>query len=100
MNRVQMILLPVAGAGVLLLWGCGRDADAASGPLTSTEEPGVLLLEPAMAKEVRVEAVESTQLPATLKAYGKIQFNEDHTGVVLAPLPGLVSRLSVKVGDL
>jgi cobalt-zinc-cadmium efflux system membrane fusion protein len=52
-----------------------------------------------MAKEVRVEAVASTQLSATLKAYGKIQFNEDHTGVVLAPLPGLVSRLSVKVGD-
>jgi len=101
MNRVQMMLLPVAAAGVLLLWGCGRgsDADAASGPLTSTEEPGVLLLEPAMAKEVRVEAVESTQLPATFKAYGKIQFNEDHTGVVLAPLPGLVSRLSVKVGE-
>jgi cobalt-zinc-cadmium efflux system membrane fusion protein len=101
MNRARMMLLPMAGVGALLLWGCGRgsDADAASAPAPSRDEPGVLLLEPAMAKEVRVEGVESTQLPATLKAYGKIQFNEDHTGVVLAPLPGLVSRLSVKVGD-
>jgi cobalt-zinc-cadmium efflux system membrane fusion protein len=101
MKIAQSLVLALAGAGFLPLWGCGEGSDAsAAAPAPPRTEPGVLVLEPAMAKEVRVEAVESTKLPATLKAYGKIQFNEDHTGVVLAPLPGLVSRLSVKVGEV
>jgi cobalt-zinc-cadmium efflux system membrane fusion protein len=98
--RTILVLMAV-GTGVILLWGCGpgSDAAAAAAPVAPTGEPGVLVLEPAMAKVVRVETVETVPLPTTLKAYGKIQFNEDHTGVVLAPLPGLISRLTVKVGD-
>jgi cobalt-zinc-cadmium efflux system membrane fusion protein len=34
-----------------------------------------------------------------LKAFGKIQLNEDRMAYVLAPLPGQVVHLSVKVGD-
>jgi cobalt-zinc-cadmium efflux system membrane fusion protein len=82
------------------LGGCGPGSDATAAASTSApQEPGLLKLEPGMAKEVRVEAVEAATLPVTLKVFGKIQFNEDRLGIVLAPLPGQVSRLTVRTGD-
>ena len=99
--KQAILFLAILAAAPPLLSGCGPGSEAtASTASTATGEPGVLKLDPAMAKEVRVEAVESVSLPVTLKAFGKIQFNEDRMGIVLAPLPGQVSHLSVRTGDV
>jgi cobalt-zinc-cadmium efflux system membrane fusion protein len=99
MNR-ELLILAILAAAAPALAGCGQgSSETAVAATPPAGEAGVLKLEPDMAKEVRVEAVQSVTLPVTLKAYGKIQFNEERMGIVLAPLPGQVSQLTVHTGD-
>jgi cobalt-zinc-cadmium efflux system membrane fusion protein len=100
MSKRSMIQAFILAAAVSAVVGCGREGDAAAAPADAVHgDPAVLTLEPAMAKEVKVEDVVQVSLPITLKAFGKIQFNEDRLAAVLAPLPGQVGHLAVKVGD-
>ena len=57
-------------------------------------------LDPAMVANIKLESVREVALPRLLTATGKIQFNEDQTARVLAPLAGQAMDLSVRVGDL
>jgi cobalt-zinc-cadmium efflux system membrane fusion protein len=52
-----------------------------------------------MLANVHVEEVRAQAMGRTLTATGKVQFNEDQTARVLAPLPGQVLDLKVRVGD-
>jgi hypothetical protein len=52
-----------------------------------------------MLANVKVERVREQVLPRLLTATGKVQFNEDQTARVLAPLPGQVLDLRARVGD-
>src|SRR5213595_1051490 len=91
------VLLVAAAGG-----GCGKDSETAAATSQGSSpksNPSVLKLDLEMAKGILVEEVSQVSLPITLKAFGKIQFNEDRMAQVLAPLPGHVVRFGVKVGD-
>jgi membrane fusion protein, heavy metal efflux system len=53
-----------------------------------------------MMANVRIEKVREQALQQLLTATGKVQFNEDRTARVLAPLPGQVLDLQVRIGDI
>src|SRR5204863_3086963 len=55
---------------------------------------------PEMLSNLRIETVREGNLPQLLRTTGKVQFNEDRTARVLAPLPGQVLDLQVRVGDM
>jgi cobalt-zinc-cadmium efflux system membrane fusion protein len=93
-------------AAVLALAACqGKSESTAAAAPAKTAAPAAkpdgdfVDLEPSMASGVHVEAVREQALPRVLTATGKIQFNEDRTARVLAPLPGQVMDLQVRVGD-
>lgn len=56
-------------------------------------------IDPKMMGNIRVEQVREQTLHRQLTATGKVQFNEDRMARVLAPLPGQVVDLQVRVGD-
>ena len=56
-------------------------------------------IDPRMMGNIRVEQVREQTLHRQLTATGKVQFNEDRMARVLAPLPGQVVDLQVRVGD-
>jgi cobalt-zinc-cadmium efflux system membrane fusion protein len=81
--------------------GCGErseGAEAGAAP-ESKRDDHFLRLQKDMSRSVRLEELVETPLPITIKTFGKIQFNEDQVAMVLAPLPGHVVNLSVKVGS-
>lgn len=93
------VLLLVLG---LAAFGCGRESeekDEKSAPSTPKGGPSYLKLDPAKTTDLRVEEAASVFLPLVLRAFGKIQFDEEHMALVLAPLPGQVVHLTAKVGD-
>src|SRR4051812_21681968 len=49
-------------------------------------------------QHIKVEPIRAQTLYRTLTATGKIQFNEDRTTMVLAPMPGQITDLKVRVG--
>ncbi len=53
----------------------------------------------AMMSNIRIETARAEGTHARLTATGKVQFNDDRTARVLAPLPGQVLDLKVRVGD-
>jgi cobalt-zinc-cadmium efflux system membrane fusion protein len=81
--------------------GCGdkHDSAEASAAPEAKKEDHLLRLEAQMARSVRTEELTETRVPVTIKTFGKIQFNEDQVAFVLAPLPGHVVNLAVKVGS-
>ena len=82
--------------------GCGPagESEAATAPKSAPPEPRIVRLAPSMAASIRVDEVSTCDLPMTLKAFGKVQLNEDRMAYVLAPLPGQVVRLSARTGDV
>jgi membrane fusion protein, heavy metal efflux system len=56
-------------------------------------------VDPKMMANIRIEPVREQTLHRQLTATGKVQFNEDRMARVLAPLPGQVVDLQVRVGD-
>ena len=121
MTRVTQTLLrgtrqarrPVPHAAVfgavLMLGLCGCQTTSA-GPAGSSEpeskpaaaaraDTEFVELDKAMLANVKIERVREQALPRLLTATGKVQFNEDQTARVLAPLPGQVLDLRARVGD-
>lgn len=92
-------LIAIAAAGL----GCNaREPVLNATPVEAqakTSIPGNLELEAAMAANLRVESVHAEAARRVLTATGKVQINEDRTARLLAPLPGQVMDLQVKVGD-
>ena len=92
-------------AAALSLAGCGGKANGESGesgtPAQSRPAQVAASVEvpPEMLSNLRIETVREGNLPQLLRTTGKVQFNEDRTARVLAPLPGQVMDLRVRVGD-
>jgi membrane fusion protein, heavy metal efflux system len=88
----------------LVLAGCQARSDGAGSaePVrpAAKGDPETVALDPAMLASVKIEKIRETALPRVLTATGKIQFNEDQTARVLAPLSGQAMDLHVRVGDV
>ena len=101
----QTIKIVLALTGALALAGCGGKAqgepvDAGSPHAAPSEHPSdAVEVEAAMLPNLHIETVKESSLPQLLRATGKVQFNEDRTSRVLAPLPGQVMDLRARVGD-
>jgi cobalt-zinc-cadmium efflux system membrane fusion protein len=70
------------------------NANSAKADATETVE-----VDQNMMANLHVEQVHEQALRRLLTATGKVQFNEDRTARVLAPLPGQVQDLTLRVGD-
>lgn len=90
------LLLTAAGCQGKSGDGAGT-AQAASAP--KREIPNDVELDPAMLANIHLEPVRSDAGSRQLTATGKVQFNEDRTVRILAPLPGQAIDLQVRVGD-
>jgi cobalt-zinc-cadmium efflux system membrane fusion protein len=91
-------------AGVLAMTGCqkgaGVEAAAASnGSAAKAPIPNDVELDPAMLSNIKVEAVRLESGRRQLTGTGKVQFNEDRTVRILAPLPGQAVDFQARVGD-
>src|SRR5262245_985747 len=82
---------------VIALAGCQARSEGASNtePVKPTApaqkiDTDIVALDPAMIPNLKVEEVREMRLPRMFTATGKIQFNEDLTARVLAPLAGQV----------
>ena len=108
MRRVkQAALIAPILAMILSAVGCqSKESEVAA----SAPAPALKSVDPASANavevdqnmmaNVRIEQVREQALHQLLTATGKVQFNEDRTARVLAPLPGQVLDLQVRVGDM
>jgi cobalt-zinc-cadmium efflux system membrane fusion protein len=67
---------------------------AAKGEISNEVE-----LDPAMLANIHVEAVRADAGRSNLSGTGKVQFNDDRTARILAPLPGQVIDFQLHVGD-
>jgi len=91
----------------LAITGCQKSgvsevaAEASDGARKATkgELPNDVELEPAMLTNIKVETVAAEQGRGSLSGTGKVQFNEDRTVRILAPLPGQVVDFQARVGD-
>jgi len=91
----------------LAITGCQKSgvsevaAEASDGARKATkgELPNDVELEPAMLANIKVETVGAESGRGSLSGTGKVQFNEDRTVRILAPLPGQVVDFQARVGD-
>lgn len=102
--------LGAPAVAALLVYACAAAAcgsRAAEGIDTAAARPAKVgdggsmpvRLEPDQLSSLRVETVAERDWPQVMTVAGKVQFDEDHLGRVLAPLSGPVAGLRVKVGD-
>jgi cobalt-zinc-cadmium efflux system membrane fusion protein len=109
MTRCATILKSVAVALVCSTFAAmaaaacsGRtDAARASDAELAKEQPrdGAMAIDPVMLSSIKVETIADREIASVLAVAGKVQFDEDRVARVLAPLPGQVVGLRVKVGD-
>lgn len=105
MRTIRYLLLTLCAALAVCLTGCQAKPGAAASAEPSSPAPqpkkdaDTVQLNAGMLANVKVEQVREVALPRLLTATGKIQINEDRTARVLAPLPGQVMDLRVRVGD-
>jgi cobalt-zinc-cadmium efflux system membrane fusion protein len=108
-NLSQRAAVPGVVLGCLLLTGCSARS-AASGSDASREDPALVArhggaapqevaVDQAMLASLEVDVIRAVERPRTLTVAGKVQFDEDRVGRVLAPVAGQVVELRVKVGD-
>ena len=104
-----MLTMPI----LFLISGCKRGDDPSSvsssatlqaeagtqGKTDARPDDSVVVLEPGMMKNIKIEQLKENVLPATLVATGKVSFNEDQMARILAPVPGQVINLQARVGD-
>jgi len=101
--RVKLILSFALLA--LAITGCqkgsGGEASAAGPPpnAAKAEIPNDVELDPAMLANIHIEPVRTESDRSQLTGTGKVQFNEDRTVRILAPLPGQVVDFHSVVGD-
>jgi len=74
-------------------------ATASTAPAAKADDTNIVEVDPKMMANIRIEPVREQILHRQLTATGKVQFNEDRMVRVLAPLPGQVVDLQVRVGD-
>jgi membrane fusion protein, heavy metal efflux system len=74
-------------------------AAGASASPNAAAKADTVEVDPKMMANIRIEPVREQTLHRQLTATGKVQFNEDRMARVLAPLPGQVVDLQVRVGD-
>jgi len=74
-------------------------ATASAAPAAKADDTNIVEVDPKMMANIRIEPVREQILHRQLTATGKVQFNEDRMVRVLAPLPGQVVDLQVRVGD-
>jgi cobalt-zinc-cadmium efflux system membrane fusion protein len=103
---MRLTLILSGGLIALAITGCqkgGGEAAAAApdaaGVAAKAAIPNEVELEPAMLANIHVEAVRFESGRRQLTGTGKVQFNEDRTARILAPLPGQALDLQVRVGD-
>jgi membrane fusion protein, heavy metal efflux system len=100
-------LLSFTAVIALAITGCQKSgvtevaAEASDGASKATkgELPNDVELEPAMLANIKVETVGAESGRGSLSGTGKVQFNEDRTVRILAPLPGQVVDFQARVGD-
>ena len=101
MKRKYQIALS-AGIVAVALGVTARGGWAASPTVAEGAKSGgaeSVEVDQAMMANVRIEPARAQALHGLLTATGKVQFNEDRTARVLAPLPGQVVDLQLRVGD-
>jgi cobalt-zinc-cadmium efflux system membrane fusion protein len=95
-------------ATVLFASGCNREADrpaAASAPasdVTRTAD-GAVIIPPDSPKmqQIRVEPVKEAEIPVDeVVSPGKIEVNPNRVSRVLLPVPGRISTVLVRIGDV
>ena len=101
---MKLTLILFAGLMALAITGCQKspvsEASAAAPDLTSKKEiSNEVELDPAMLANIHVEAVRMDTGRSSLSGTGKVQFNDDRTVRILAPLPGQVVDFQARVGD-
>jgi cobalt-zinc-cadmium efflux system membrane fusion protein len=74
-------------------------ADPPAAAKSAEARPADLVMDDAALKSIRVETLSEHPLSRTLTVAGKVQFDEDRLAHILAPLPGQIVDLRVKVGD-
>ena len=93
---LPLVLLAAAGCtGAREEVSASTDAPKAA----AKQVPNDVELDPAMLGNIKIDTVRFEADRRQLTATGKIQFNEDRTVRILAPLPGQVLDLQVRVGD-
>jgi cobalt-zinc-cadmium efflux system membrane fusion protein len=71
----------------------------AAKPEAKVEPTETVELDAGMLANIKIQPVREAAMHALLTATGKVQFNEDRTARVLAPLAGQIRDLSLRVGD-
>jgi cobalt-zinc-cadmium efflux system membrane fusion protein len=102
---MRIILIPAILA--LAISGCQKSAiseAAAAAPegansAKKKELPNDVALDPAMLANIKIETVRAESARNNLGGTGKVQFNEDRTVRILAPLPGQVVDFHARIGD-
>lgn len=77
----------------------GPAASASPNNIVKLDKSEAVEVDPNMMVNIHIEPVREQSLHRQLTATGKVQFNEDRMAHVLAPLPGQVVDLQVRVGD-
>ncbi len=100
-RAVACAVLPVLLLAAVGCTGARQEASASTeAPKAAAKQiPNDVELDPAMLANIKVEAVRLEAARRQLTATGKIQFNEDRTVRILAPLPGQALDLQARVGD-
>jgi cobalt-zinc-cadmium efflux system membrane fusion protein len=103
---MRLTLILSGGLIALAITGCqkgGGEAAAAAPDAAGVAAKAAITnqveKEPAMLANIHVEAVRFESGRRQLTGTGKVQFNEDRTARILAPLPGQALDLQVRVGD-
>ncbi|HEX4346878.1 MAG TPA: efflux RND transporter periplasmic adaptor subunit [Vicinamibacterales bacterium] len=83
---------------------CGRPSAAAESTAPAAEAakpagPKPVVVDPTTRSTIKTLALANHDQSSTLTIAGKVQFDEDRVARVLAPLPGQIVDLHVKVGD-
>ena len=104
---MRLTLIPFTVLIALAITACQKsgigEADAAApdtaGSAAKKDLPNSVELDPAMLANIHIEAVRAKSGRNNLSGTGKVQFNDDRTVRILAPLPGQVIDFHAGVGD-
>jgi len=105
MNPFRCVVLIAAALACASCGGTRAASDPpAAGDVTASPpahpDDHAVVLEPEKLASIKVGAIAARDLPRSLNLAGKVQFDEDRIARILAPVPGQVVAIHVKVGDL
>ena len=101
---MKLTLILSAGIMALAITGCQKspvsEVSAAAPDVNAKKEiSNEVELDPSMLANIHVEGVRADADRSRLSGTGKVQFNDDRTVRILAPLPGQVVDFQAHVGD-